>query len=328
MRLPEKISFANLPTKIEKLERLSEELGKEIYIKRDDQTGTEISGNKIRKLEYAVKEAINNGCNYLITCGGIQSNHARATAAVARKLGIEVYLVLRGNENGEVEGNYFLDKMLGAKIKLVAPEEFNSNVENIMENIKEDLIKEGYKPYIIPMGASNGVGSLGYCEAMEEILQQEKELDIKFDAIVTTIGSGGTYAGLYYANYIKDNDATVYGINICDDAEYFKDIVLKLFKGISIYTGEEIHIDKKDIDILDGYIGNGYALSKENEIEFIHKLAKLEGIILDPVYTGKAMHGLVEEVKKGTFDKHKNILFIHTGGIFGWNSVARSMVNQ
>ncbi|WMM23599.1 D-cysteine desulfhydrase family protein [Tissierella sp. MB52-C2] len=328
MRLPEKISFANLPTKIEKLGRLSEELGKEIYIKRDDQTGTEISGNKIRKLEYAVKEAINNGCNYLITCGGIQSNHARATAAVARKLGMEVYLALRGNENGEVEGNYFLDKMLGAKIKLVAPEEFNSNVENIMENIKEDLIKEGYKPYIIPMGASNGVGSLGYCEAMEEILQQEKELDIKFDAIVTTIGSGGTYAGLYYANYIKDNDARVYGINICDDAEYFKDIVLKLFKGISIYTGEEIHIDKKDIDILDGYIGNGYALSKENEIEFIHKLAKLEGIILDPVYTGKAMYGLVEEVKKGTFDKHKNILFIHTGGIFGWNSVARSMVNQ
>ncbi|MBU5427261.1 D-cysteine desulfhydrase family protein [Tissierella pigra] len=326
MRLPEKFNFANLPTKIEKLSRLSEELGKEIYIKRDDQTGGEISGNKIRKLEYAVREAIDNGCNYLITCGGIQSNHARATAAVARKLGMEVYLVLRGNQDSELEGNYFLDKILGAKIKLVAPEEFNSHIENIMENIKKELEKEGYKPYIIPMGASNGVGSLGYCAAVEEILSQEKELGIKFDAIVSTVGSGGTYAGLYYGNYIKDNNAVVYGINICDDAEYFKNIVLKLFKGISIYTGEEIHVDKKDIDILDGYIGSGYALSNENEIEFIHKLAKLEGLILDPVYTGKAMYGLVEEIKKGTFDNHKNILFIHTGGIFGWNSVARSMV--
>ena len=328
MRLPEKVSLANLPTKIERLNRLSKELGKNIYIKRDDQTGSEISGNKVRKLEYAVKEAMDKGCDCLITCGGIQSNHARATAVVARKLGMKVYLVLRGNDDSELEGNYFLDTILGAKIKLVAPEEFNSNVDNIMEKIKEELLKEGHRPYIIPMGASNGIGSLGYCEAMEEILYQEKELDIKFDAIISTVGSGGTYAGLYYANHIKDNDAVVYGINICDDAEYFKNRVLELLEEISIYTGEKIHVEKKDIDILDGYIGNGYALSKEKEIEFIHELAKLEGIILDPVYTGKAMYGLVEEIKKGTFNKHNNILFIHTGGIFGWNSTARGMVSK
>ncbi len=328
MKLPKKISFANLPTKIEKLDRLSQELGIQIYIKRDDQTGSEISGNKIRKLEFAVQEALDNGCDYLITCGGIQSNHARATAAVAAKLGMGAYLVLRGKEDSEVEGNYFLDKMLGAKIKFITAEEYRNSRMNIMKEIKNDLAKEGHNAYIIPEGASNGIGSLGYYKAMEEILDQEKELGIKFDAIVLAVGSGGTYAGLYYGNHIKNNDATIYGVNVCDDDEYFRNIVLGLFKEISKYTGEEIHVNKEDINILDGYVGKGYALSEPQEIEFLHKLAKQEGLILDPVYTGKAMYGLVNEIKKGTFDKHKNVLFIHTGGIFGWNSFARSLIEK
>ena len=326
MKMPKSISIANLPTKIEKLERLSKELNKNIYIKRDDQTGTEISGNKIRKLEFAVKEALDNGCDYLITCGGIQSNHARATAAVAAKLGMGSYLVLRGNQESDVEGNYFLDKILGANIKFVTPEEYRENRMNIMENIKEELAKEGHKAYILPEGASNGIGSFGYYKAMEEILEQEKELSLKFDAIVVTVGSGGTYAGLYYANHIKNNDSTIYGINICDDDEHFKTLVQGLFKDMDKYSGEKINIDREDIDIIHGYPGEGYAISRPEEIEFIHKFAKLEGIILDPVYTGKAMYGFVEEVKKGKFDKHKNILFIHTGGIFGWNKIARELV--
>src|SRR5690554_5327345 len=206
MNLGKSISLANLPTKIEKLEKLSKELGHEIYIKRDDQTGSEITGNKIRKLEYAVQEALDKGCDYLITCGGIQSNHARATAAVAAKLGLGAYLVLRGSEDNELEGNYFFDKLLGAKIRFVASEEYSNNRMEIMEEIKAKLEKEGYKPYIIPEGASNGVGSLGYCNAMEEILRQEKEIGIKFDAIAVTVGSGGTYAGLYYANHVNNND--------------------------------------------------------------------------------------------------------------------------
>lgn len=326
MKMPKSISIANLPTKIEKLERLSKELNKNIYIKRDDQTGTEISGNKIRKLEFAVKEALDNGCDYLITCGGIQSNHARATAAVAAKLGMGSYLVLRGNQDSDVEGNYFLDKILGANIKFVTPEEYRENRMNIMENIKEELAKEGHKAYILPEGASNGIGSFGYYRAMEEILEQEKELSLKFDAIVVTVGSGGTYAGLYYANHIKNNDSTIYGINICDDDEHFKTIVQGLFKDMDKYSGETTNINRDDIDIIHGYPGEGYAISRPEEIEFIHKFAKLEGIILDPVYTGKAMYGFVEEVKKGKFDKHKNILFIHTGGIFGWNKIARELV--
>lgn len=326
MKLPKRISFANLPTRIEKLDRLSQELGIQFYIKRDDQTGSEISGNKIRKLEFALKEALDKGCDYLITCGGIQSNHARATAAVAAKLGMGTYLVLRGKEDSELEGNYFLDKMLGAKIKFITAEEYKNSRMDIMKEIKNYLAKEGHNAYILPEGASNGIGSLGYCRAMEEILEQEEELGIKFDAIVTAVGSGGTYAGLYYANHIHNNDATIYGVNVCDDGEYFRNIVLGLFKEISKYTDEEIHVSKEDINILDGYVGKGYALSQSEEIDFIHKLAKKEGIILDPVYTGKAMYGLVEEINKGTFAKHKNILFIHTGGIFGWNYFARELI--
>ena len=191
--MTKRIRLANLPTKIEKLDRLSHELGKNIYIKRDDQTGTEISGNKIRKLEFSVGEALENNCDYLITCGGIQSNHARATAAVAAKLGLGSYLVLRGDENEEVEGNLFLDKLLGAKIKFVTSEEYKNRAK-IMDEIRMQLAKKGHKAYIIPEGASNGIGSLGYVNAMKEILEQEKELD-KFDAIVVAVGSG-TYGDL------------------------------------------------------------------------------------------------------------------------------------
>jgi len=326
MTMPKPISFANLPTNIEKLERLSNELGKNIYIKRDDQTGIEISGNKIRKLEFAVGEAISNGCDYLITCGGIQSNHARATAAVAAKLGLGAYLVLRGSRDNDIEGNYFLNKMLGAKIKFVTSEEYKDNRAEIMNDIRSQLKKKGHKAYIIPEGASNGVGSLGYYRAMEEILEQEKNMGIKFDAIAMAVGSGGTYAGLYYGNHINKNPATIYGFNVTANREHFQIVVEDLLKEISKYTGKEISVQRKDIDIIDGYVGLGYALSQSKEIDFIHHLARLEGLILDPVYTGKAMFGLVEEIKKGRLDEHNNILFIHTGGLFGWNMEQRGLL--
>ena len=321
-----RIRFANLPTRIERLNRLSKELGRNIYIKRDDETGMEISGNKIRKLEFSVGEALENNCDYLITCGGIQSNHARATAAVAAKLGLGSYLVLKGDENEEAEGNLFLDKLLGAKIKFITKGEYKYNRKEIMEDIRKSLEVEGHKAYIIPEGASNGMGSLGYVNAMEEILEQEKQIDVKFDAIVVTVGSGGTYAGLYYGNHVNDNPATIYGFNICDTKEHFQQIVLKLLDEIAIYTGKGIDVNEDELHIIDGYPGLGYALSRSEEIEFINYIAKLEGIILDPVYTGKAMYGLVEEIKKGSFDKHENILFMHTGGIFGWNREQRGLL--
>ena len=198
--MQKKLNLANFPTKIEKLEKISKDSGVNIYLKRDDQTGSEISGNKIRKLEYSIYEAIENGCDTLITCGGIQSNHARATAAAGIKLGMRAILVLRSDETPELEGNYFLDKVIGADVRIISSDDYRERRAEIMKEIKAESDAEGHKAYIIPEGASNGIGSLGYYSAMEEIKEQEKELGIKFDRIVAAVGSGGTYAGLCMGN--------------------------------------------------------------------------------------------------------------------------------
>ncbi len=318
IKIPERIHLANLPTRIEKLERLSKEAGgPQIYIKRDDQTGTEISGNKIRKLEYVIKEALDQNCDYLITCGGIQSNHARATAATAAKLGLGCCLVLMDSEKDSIQGNYFLGKLLGADIKLISQEDYTTRRMDIMNEIKEELVNKGHKPYIIPLGASNGIGTFGYYTAMEEIMQQEKEMGIHFDAIVLTVGSGGTYSGMFLGNKIMKNNSEVYGINISETADYFVERIMEILKDSSEYIDYKENFSKNEIKIIDGYAGEGYAKSRPEEIEFIYKLAKLESVILDPVYTGKAMYGLINEIKKGNMKNHKNILFIHTGGLFG-----------
>lgn len=318
IQLPKSINLANLPTKIEKLERFSKYLGgPNIYIKRDDQTGMEISGNKIRKLEFAVKEALDQGCNLLITCGGIQSNHARATAAVAAKLGIHSYLVLMNDGEEKVDGNYFLDRLLGANIRYITRKDYIERRMEIMEEIKEEMSKKGYKPYIIPMGASNGIGTFGYYKAMEEIIAQEKEMGIDFDLIVATVGSGGTYGGLFLANKIHKHKSTIYGVSVSNDAEYFKSRVNEIIHESLSYMDVNIEFSKEEMKITDEYAGRGYALNRTEEIEFIYEFAKLEGIILDPVYTGKAMYGLSAEIKKGNLKAYHNILFIHTGGLFG-----------
>ena len=188
----ERIRIANLPTRINKLEKLSREYGKNIYIKRDDMTGIEISGNKVRKLEYILAEAQDKGIDTLITAGGIQSNHARATAAVCAMYGLSCHLVLRGRPS-EIEGNFWMDYMLGAEIHVIEP---GLSREEYMEGLSEKLVSEGKKPMIIPVGASNATGSLGYEGAFYEIQEQEKELGVEFDAIAVSVGSGGTYAGL------------------------------------------------------------------------------------------------------------------------------------
>jgi D-cysteine desulfhydrase len=318
MKIPERIQLANLPTKIEKLERLSQELGGPcIYIKRDDQTGMEVSGNKIRKLEFSVKEALGLGCDYLITIGGIQSNHCRATAAVAAKLGLKAHLVLRTDKEEEIDGNLFLDKLLGAEISYVNFEEYKYELPEILQQVSLDAEKRGYKPYIIPVGASNGIGAFGYYQAFKEITLQEKEMGINFDLIVSATGSGGTYSGLFLGKKVFNHPADIYGVNVCDDAEYFMQTIDNILQESLGYLKIQLPYARNEIHLLDGYVGRGYALSSPVELQFIHMLAKLEGIILDPVYTGKAMYGMTEEIKKGHLKAYKNILFIHTGGLFG-----------
>jgi D-cysteine desulfhydrase len=314
---PSRINLANLPTKIEKLDRFSKELGgPDIYIKRDDQTGMELSGNKVRKLEFSVKEALGKGCDTLITCGGEQSNHCRATAAVAARLGMKSYLVLRGLSNTPIDGNLFIDKLLGANLIFISSEEYRDCRMAIMAKLKSELEKEGLKPYIIPEGASNGIGAYGYYKAMEEIIRQEEEMNIHFDSIVIAVGSGGTYAGLMLGKKIFGNKTNIVGINVCDDKEYFENKILEIFAESTVYLAEEIRLKREEIQIIDGYVGEGYGLSSKEQLKFIADLAMQEGLILDNVYTGKAMYGLSQEIKKGKFKGVKNILFIHTGGIF------------
>lgn len=316
MQLPEKVELAFLPTPIYKLEKLSKQFQKNIYIKRDDLTGIETSGNKIRKLEYSLREAFEQGCDLVITCGGMQSNHARATAYAAAKLSMKSCLLLRGNGSSEpVEGNYFLDRLVGADIVIKEPEIFNRDKDKIMLKLKTTYEAKGYKPYIIPMGVSNGIGTLGYVEAFTEILKQEEAMKVEFDTIIDAVGSGGTYAGLYIGNELNRTKKQIIGFNICDDKEYFIKEITKIIKEAQVYFDQEIKTER--IKIIDGYVGQGYALSRSEELDAIASLAKLEAVVLDPVYTGKAYYGLINELEKGTFVDSENILFMHTGGIFG-----------
>lgn len=324
----EKYDIANLPTKICKLERLSQELNSNIYIKRDDQTGSEISGNKIRKLEYLAKYAIDNGYDLLITCGGIQSNHCRATVATATLLGLKSAVLLRISEKPPVVGNYFLDKLMGADVRFCTRAEYSEHRGEIMEEMAAGYRKQGFKPLVIPEGASNAIGTLGYYNCMAEILEQEKEMNIKFDTIVVATGSGGTYAGLYLANEVQKLGKRIIGMAVCDNTEYFTNISHEIATQALQYLPEykNVMLDRDNIEINDKYVGIGYALSRPEELEFIKKIARLEGVVLDPVYTGKAMYGLYNELQpEGNIPaKGNNILFIHTGGLFGLFPVSES----
>ena len=317
----QKISFANLPTKIVKAERLSLEFGVNLYIKRDDQTGSEISGNKIRKLEYALKEAKDTGCTTVITTGGIQSNHCRATTAAAVMLGMRPVILLRVKDEAQakkVEGNYFLNKLFGAEVRFCSPSEYSNSRNEIMSSIAAELDKKGEKCYIIPEGASFGIGSAGYYEAMKEIVSQERELGVVFDTVVVAVGSGGTYSGLLVANHEFNLNKRVLGFAVCDDTRYFIDRIHEINKEFLQLLGKDVDsVPKSEIEINDGYTGIGYAISRPEELEFIKYVAKKEALVLDPVYTGKAMYGLYNEIKSGNIKSGSNILFIHTGGLFG-----------
>lgn len=309
-----RIELANLPTKITKLENLSSKYGKNLYVKRDDFTGMETTGNKVRKLEYAIAEALDNHCDVIVTSGAIQSNHCRATAAACAKLGLECHLILSGQMK-EFEGNLFMDYMLGANVHIVS-----GNSKDEVEKIILSLEKKGKKPYKIPIGASNPIGSYGYINAYEEILKQEEDLNIKFDLITLPIGSGGSYGGLWYGNYRNKANRRILGFSVSDSKETFKGKIIDILQEID---SEILSFD--DIDINDSYIGEGYAKATKEELEFYYEISKSEAIVLDPCYTGKAFRGLIKEIELGNIEE-ENILFIHTGGLLGWTKEYRDML--
>ena len=332
-----KLHLANLPTKIQRLSRWSEESGKNIYIKRDDQTGSEWSGNKVRKLEFAVQEAVQRGCNLLITCGGIQSNHCRATVSVATSLGIKSAVLLRIGGEPPLEGNYFLDRLMGADVRFCSRDEYRDHRGEIMQEMADAYASKGYKPYIIPEGASYGVGVLGYYYAMKEIVGQEKESGVCFDTVVVATGSGGTLAGLQLSNMVNGYGKNVTGVCVCDNELYFQNIAAEISRDALPYLvaqgelSQELasrwgaSIKPSDFSLWEEYVGAGYALSRPEELEHIKRLARMEATVFDPVYTGKATFGMVNELRPGgRLSDAKNILFIHTGGMFGLFPISRT----
>jgi D-cysteine desulfhydrase len=314
---PESVSLAHLPTPVRKLERLTKAWGgPQIYIKRDDLTGCCLSGNKVRKLEFVVAEALARGADTLITCGGIQSNHARATAGVAARMGMNTFLVLKGKPTGDWEGNLFLDRLLGAEFTFITQEAY-AHVDEIMTEVAERLQKEGRRCYIIPEGASYDIGYFGYVRASEEIVHQMIEMNVEMDYIVTATGSGGTLGGLVLGKRFFGFKAQPVGFNVNHTAGYFQDRIGDVISRMISKYGWTIDIKREEIDCIDGYVGAGYALSRPEELALITQVARMEGVVLDPVYTGKAMFGLRDQIRQGRFKKKENVLFLHTGGIYG-----------
>jgi D-cysteine desulfhydrase len=323
MTMRRRLSLAHLPTPLQRPRRLVEATGIDLWVKRDDMTGGAEAGNKIRKLELLLGEALSLECDTVITCGGLQSNHARATVLLAASLGLRVVLFLRSNdpeldpESIPLEGNVLLDRLAGADIRLVSPETYRER-DRVMDEAAEELKSEGHRPYVIPEGGSNGLGALGYVEAMGEVRRQ---IDVglaggkPFDAVVHACGSGGTAAGVALGASLYGVAREVYAMAVCDDARTFEERI----GGI---VADARAIDRRlpepvRLVVDDRAKGSAYAVSTPEQRVRIAEVARLSGLVLDPVYTGKAYSGLVELAAAGGPLSGKRILFLHTGGLPG-----------
>ncbi|MFL0796583.1 MAG: D-cysteine desulfhydrase family protein [Cellvibrionaceae bacterium] len=316
---PQRLSLAQLPTPFTKLSRISDKYGVNIWIKRDDLTGCALSGNKIRKLEFTLAKARAEGCDALITCGGLQSNHCRATALLGAQLGMEVHLVLRGEQDlsQAKDGNLLLDELAGAHIHCFPVKEFAAKLEELLQQQARQLVAEGKKPWIIPTGASDGLGVWGYLHACRELKADFEKENIQPQAIVCATGSGGTQAGLTLGNYLFDLNTQVVGMAVCDNEAWFQNKVREDIQQWQGKGGVTVDADQMGITVNDQYIGPGYGKAGAEVFDCIKEVASLEGVILDPVYTAKAFYGMLQEIKKGTWIPGDDIVFIHTGGIFG-----------
>ena len=310
--LQKRIKLAHLPTPVQRMERLSAELGVNLFIKRDDLTESVASGNKIRKLEYLIYDAKEKGCDMVITCGGVQSNHCRATAAVAAREKMGCHLILRGSPSDIPRGNLLIDKILGATTSFYSPEDFR-HLSEIEEQTMAMFTRKGHNPYLIPMGGSNATGSLGYIRMVGELA----EVPQTFDAIFCALGSGGTYAGLMLGLLYHKIPSTLHGIAVCDDIEYFKEEVTRILREFDQWYGIKISPEAFHMDFDDRFVGLGYALNTPEELHELVRIARVEGLILDPVYTLKTFLGMKEQIREERIPKGANVLFVHTGGHYG-----------
>ncbi len=315
---PPRFSLAQLPTPIEILPLSpSPDSGVNLFIKRDDLTGSILSGNKVRKLEFLFYDLLASRCNTVITCGGVQSNHCRAVAAICATAGVECHLVLKGKEPINPEGNYFLSKLFGARVKFISVKEYETGVDEVMRDMAARLKSKGKKPYIIPEGGSDPLGAWGYIKALKEIKKQTESSGIDIDVIVTAVGSGGTYAGLYLGAKISGWDIDILGFAVCRDSLFFQKRIFDICLTVENELSKDLGLNPEQIQIDDNFIGPGYAKIGPAETRFIRDVAANSGIVLDPAYTSKALLGLFARVSEGRFSSGSNILFIHTGGQWG-----------
>jgi len=315
-----RVSLAHLPTPLEILPRLSEHLGgPEIWVKRDDCTGLATGGNKTRKLEFSMGEALELGADTVITVGAVQSNHVRQTAAAACKLGLNCEVLLEHRVTNPTElyrtsGNVLLDRIFGANLREY---EAGTDFDAEMENIAREIRAAGGSPYIIPGGASNPVGALGYVGCGEELLKQCDEQDVRFDHIVTATGSAGTHAGLAVGLRGSDSDLPILGIGVRAPKDAQEERVYKLAVEVADLVDKPGCVARDDIIADCNYIGAGYGLPTDSMNEAVLMLARTEGLLFDPVYSGKALAGMIDYVREGRFTKDDKIVFLHTGGAAG-----------
>lgn len=302
-----RMKFAHLPTAVEPLPRLSSHLGgPSIFVKRDDQTGLAMGGNKTRKLEFVIAEALANGARTLISVGAAQSNHCRQTAALAARVGMRCILVLNGDPYQAPNGNLLLDQLFGAEIVWTNREQR----ETVLQKTFDEAWAAGLRPFLVPLGASTPIGSLGYVDAFEEVMQQ----GVDADWMIVASSSAGTQAGLALGAARAKWTGKVLGISIDQKADELKQAVAELACQAAERLGEKINITPEDILVNDDYLGAGYGILGAPEIEAIQLFAKNEGLLLDPVYTGRAAAGMIDLIRKGFFKPDQKILFWHTGG--------------
>lgn len=315
-----RISLAHLPTPLEFLPRLSEHLGgPKIYVKRDDCTGLATGGNKTRKLEFSMGEALQKKADTIITVGAVQSNHVRQTAAAACKLGLkcEVLLEHRVSHPSDLyrnSGNVLLDRIFGANLREY---DKGTDFDAAMADVASEVRATGGVPYSIPGGASNPVGALGYVGCGLELLQQFSDHDLSVDHLVTATGSAGTHAGLAVGIRGGGSDLPILGIGVNAPQDVQEERVYKLATETANLVGAPGVVSRDDIVADCNYIGPGYGEPTESMNEAVLMLARLEGLLFDPVYSGKALAGMIDYIRKGRFDKAATIVFLHTGGAAG-----------